>query len=185
VIQLAVRAADASELPLGVGMTSNALATAVELGVELLLAADADFDADGDPQASASKNSDTIAAARFIGFTCCNGEEVFRLSSYGGSALAEQRQGRGGHHGSYDEEPDGEHRREPLGPWQWSRAVVVAKDQARSTVEQEQRSEDQPERNMTEEDDAQGEKPDQRHPVPHEPTYRPAGQHIREARDAG
>ena len=32
-----------------------------------------------DPQATAIKRNDAIAAARFMGFTCCNGGALFRL----------------------------------------------------------------------------------------------------------
>ena len=82
VIQLAVRAAEATESPPGTDKMSNeeVVEAGVDVGVGPTLATDAAVDGDGVPQAMLSKNSDAIAATRFIGFTCCNDRVVFRLS---------------------------------------------------------------------------------------------------------
>jgi len=91
VIQLAVRAAVAVEESPRADRRSNvksatgiwpvlASEAALDVDGELPLAAEAELDADDGPQAIVSKASnDAIAAARFIGVTCCNGRGLGRL----------------------------------------------------------------------------------------------------------
>jgi hypothetical protein len=92
-IQLAVREAEAPELPAEADRMSNTNVVeaggvgsvltpdaAVEVEGEPLLGEDAELDAGGVPQAMASKASnDAIAAARFIGISCSNGRLRVRL----------------------------------------------------------------------------------------------------------